>query len=85
MLSNGTRPMQARLEDLLPLKKKPHRLTFRISLDHPDAIRHDAGRGAGMFELALTGIRRLLDAGFGVSVACRREDGVTGPKFSFLS
>ncbi|MCW7753536.1 radical SAM protein [Desulfobotulus sp. H1] len=75
VLSNGTRPMQARLEALLPLKEKPHRLTFRISLDHPDAIRHDAGRGEGMFELALTGIRKLLDAGFGVSVACRREDG----------
>ena len=33
VLTNGTRPLQSRLPDILPLAGKQHRLSFRISLD----------------------------------------------------
>lgn len=75
VLTNGTRPLQSRLPDILPLAGKQHRLSFRISLDYPNAEQHDAGRGRGMFALALDTLGRLHRAGFHVSVARRREDG----------
>jgi sulfatase maturation enzyme AslB (radical SAM superfamily) len=75
VLTNGTRPLHARLAEILPLIKKPHRLSFRVSLDYPNAEKHDAGRGDGMFALALDALGRLHRAGFHVSVARRREDG----------
>lgn len=74
VLTNGTRPLQSRLPDILRLRDKPNALSFRISLDYPDRERHDAGRGAGMFDLALDSLGKLYDAGFHVSVARRRED-----------
>ena len=75
VLTNGTRPLQTRLPEILPLARKPQRLSFRVSLDYPNAEQHDAGRGRGMFALALDTLGRLHRAGFHVSVARRREDG----------
>jgi sulfatase maturation enzyme AslB (radical SAM superfamily) len=75
VLSNGTRPLLDRLADLQPLARKRHALSFRISLDYPDAAKHDAARGAGMFSLALASLGRLHRAGFHVSVARRRTEG----------
>lgn len=75
VLTNGTRPLQARLAEIAALVKKPRRLSFRVSLDFPNAKQHDAQRGRGMFALALDTLGRLHRAGFHVSVARRREDG----------
>lgn len=75
VLTNGTHPLRARLTDILPLADKPQRLSFRVSLDYPNAAQHDAGRGPGMFALALDTLGQLHRAGFHVSVARRREDG----------
>jgi MoaA/NifB/PqqE/SkfB family radical SAM enzyme len=69
VLTNGTEPLLRRMTQLGLLRDRPHALSFRISLDYPDAVRHDAGRGEGMFEQALEGLRRLHEMGFRVSVA----------------
>ncbi len=74
VLTNGTTPLRTRLPEILPLASKPQPLSFRVSLDYPDAARHDAGRGAGMFDLALDTLRRLHQGGFHVSIARRREE-----------
>jgi sulfatase maturation enzyme AslB (radical SAM superfamily) len=73
VLTNGTRPLQARLKDILPLIGKKHPLSFRVSLDFPDIEKHNTLRGAGMFQLALATLGELYRAGFHVSVARRRE------------
>jgi MoaA/NifB/PqqE/SkfB family radical SAM enzyme len=45
VLSNGTAPLQQRLQQIAPLAEAEHPVRFRISIDYPDAGRHDAGRG----------------------------------------
>ncbi|MBA4143913.1 MAG: radical SAM protein [Nitrosospira sp.] len=69
VLTNATEPLIRRLKQLKPLRERPFPLNFRVSLDYPDAARHDAGRGEGMFARALEGLRRLHDMGFQISVA----------------
>jgi molybdenum cofactor biosynthesis enzyme MoaA len=69
VLTNATKPLMKRLRQLELLRDRPQALNFRVSLDYPDAARHDAGRGEGMFAQALEGLRRLHDMGFHVSVA----------------
>ena len=49
VLTNATEPLIRRLRQLKPLRNRRHALSFRVSLDYPDAARHDAGRGEGMF------------------------------------
>ncbi len=73
VLTNGTEPVFNRLEELLPLRDKPHPLKLRVSLDYPDPERHDAGRGKGNFQLALDCLGELHRAGFAVSVARQRD------------
>lgn len=73
VLTNGTRPVKKRWDDILALREAPHPMRFRISLDVPDPERHDAGRGAGNFALALETLARLHEAGFGVSIARHME------------
>ncbi len=75
VLTNGTEPLMNRLSDLLPLLKKPQRLSFRISLDSPDAATHDAGRGSGNFKKSLRSLQLLTEHGFGVSVARQSRKG----------
>ncbi len=69
VLTNGTAPLHRRFEQLRPLGQSPNPVSFRISLDYPQAEQHDAGRGEGRFAEALKGLRLLHDAGFPVSVA----------------
>lgn len=69
VLTNATEPLIKRLKQLEPLRDRPYALSFRVSLDYPDAARHDAGRGEGMFARALEGLRALHELGFNVSVA----------------
>ncbi len=69
VLTNGTDVMLKRLEQIRQLAGAPHPVSFRISIDYPDEARHEAGRGAGTFLQSLTGLRRLHEMGFGISVA----------------
>lgn len=75
VLTNATQPLKARLAAVRSLLNKPHQLSFRVSLDFPDPARHDAQRGAGMFQLALDTMSELASTPFPVSIARHREDG----------
>ena len=72
VLTNGTEPLLNRMSEVLPLLDKPHDMKFRVSLDHPDPERHDAGRGMGNFMRSLDCLSRLHAYGFPVSVARQR-------------
>ena len=73
VLTNATEPLMNRLEEVLRLRDKPHRLKFRVSIDYPDEKRHDEGRGRGNFRTALETLGRLHAYGFDVSVARQRD------------
>jgi molybdenum cofactor biosynthesis enzyme MoaA len=68
VLTNGTAPLIRRVHQLDLLRSQPHALQFRVSLDHPDAERHDTGRGWGNFRRALEGLVLLHQRGFPVSI-----------------
>lgn len=68
VLTNGTAPLIRRVHQLDELRDRPHPLAFRVSIDYPDAERHDAGRGWGNFRRALDGLVLLHRRGFPVSV-----------------
>ncbi|SFI21744.1 radical SAM protein [Albimonas pacifica] len=77
VLTNAMRPMmrpavQAALRALIAAHGA--RLTFRVSLDHPEPGPHDAERGAGAFASSLEGLRWLRDAGARIAVAGRLWD-----------
>ncbi len=77
VLTNGTRPLLRRLQQIERLASAPHTVSFRISLDYPDAARHDRDRGAGSFADALKGLVQLHTMEFRISVArhwCEGED-----------
>jgi molybdenum cofactor biosynthesis enzyme MoaA len=76
VLTNATEPLIKRLQQLKPLRDHSCELHFRVSLDYADPIRHDAGRGAGMFARALEGLRALHEMGFHVSVAHQKPSDV---------
>lgn len=76
VLTNATEPLIRRLKQLESLRGHPHALNFRVSLDYPEAARHDGGRGEGMFAQALEGLRKLHEMGFHVSVANQVLPGV---------
>ena len=69
VLTNATEPLIKRITQLAPLRERIHKLRFRVSLDHFEASQHDAGRGEGMFAMALEGLRKLHEMGFALSVA----------------
>lgn len=73
VLTNGTRPLLKRWEQVLKLRDARHPIRFRVSLDYPDAARHDAGRGEGNFALAISTLGKLHAAGFAVSIARQME------------
>lgn len=73
VLTNATSPLQLRLQEIQTLKDKPNPLSFRVSIDYPNAPKHDAGRGQGTFALAWQGIKKLYEIGFTVSIARRQE------------
>lgn len=75
VLTNGVDAVTRRLAKLAPLRSRSHPLSLRISIDWPDAARHEAGRGAGNFDKAWDAARRLHDAGFRVSIARQMAKG----------
>lgn len=74
VLTNGTQPLINNFAKLAKLLKAPYPLSFRISIDSPNADEHDENRGAGSFDKALKSLKMLHSAGFAISVAGRRED-----------
>ena len=77
VLTNATEPLIKRIKQLIPLLDHAHQLHFRVSLDHFDAAQHDRERGAGMFSMALDGMRRLHALGFSLSVANQMLPGLS--------
>jgi sulfatase maturation enzyme AslB (radical SAM superfamily) len=73
VLTNGTDPVLKRLDQIAPLADLPNPISFRISIDFPDAETHDSGRGAGNFAKALLGMSSLHEMGFQVSLARQRS------------
>ncbi len=63
ILSNGTL-----INDELVSFLKTFNIRFQISLDGPDAIRHDQIRGTGSFKKATTGIEMLISNKFRVVI-----------------
>ncbi len=82
VLTNATEPLIKRLPQLKGLRKHPHSLHFRVSLDHFIASEHDKRRGEGMFAMALQGLRALHGMGFSVSVANQVIKGLPGNKIA---
>ncbi|MEH6578621.1 MAG: radical SAM protein [Amphritea sp.] len=74
VLTNGTDALQKRLHQLDCLLDSKFPVSFRVSIDSPLEAEHDAGRGEGMFESALKGMKALHDKGFHVSLARQMAD-----------
>lgn len=77
VLTNGAAAVVRRLTQIRRLAGTAHPIGFRVSLDYPDETRHDAGRGAGNFRLALQSLRALHKAGFAISLARQVDEGAT--------
>lgn len=75
VLTNGVDALPRRLPKLRALRARAYPLGFRVSLDYPDAARHDAGRGPGNFEKACRTLKLLREEGYHVSVARQMEAG----------
>ncbi|MCK5268846.1 MAG: radical SAM protein [Spirochaetes bacterium] len=69
VLTNATEPLLNRMQEIIKLKDNPNSLSFRVSLDHPDPVKHDESRGKGNFNLALKVLAKLHQNGFKVSLA----------------
>ncbi len=69
VLTNATEPLKKHLPEIELLRYKPYPLSFRVSLDYPDAFKHDANRGQGHFRLSMENIKHLHKFGFKVSIA----------------
>jgi pyruvate-formate lyase-activating enzyme len=68
VLTNGTAPLLRRAQHLARLREGAHPVAFRVSIDHPDEARHDAGRGLKTFRKAMEGLKLLHQAGFDVGI-----------------
>ncbi len=75
VLTNGVDALPRRLAKLHSLRARPHPLSFRVSLDYPHAVRHDAGRGPGSFAKACRTLQRLHEEGYHISIARQMEAG----------
>lgn len=74
VLTNAMRPMmrktmRAGLEELQ--RDFAGKMTLRVSLDHHSEALHDAERGKGSFDITLSGMKWLRDAGIKMAVAGR--------------
>jgi hypothetical protein len=78
VLTNAMRPMRRFEAMLKPLASE--RLTMRVSLDHHSPEVHEAERGIGTWEKAVSGLRWLSDNGFRLAVAGRHLPGESEAK-----
>ena len=73
VLTNAMKPMQHKAEALLALHRRyPGQLAVRVSIDHYEAERHEAVRGARTWQPALDGIVWLSGNGFDLALAGRK-------------
>lgn len=78
VLTNAMRPMRRFEAELLALRDRyGSRLELRVSLDHHTASVHEAERGPGTWEVALSGLDWLAREGFSFAVAGRHLAGET--------
>jgi len=80
VLTNGTIPLQRNIDKIRQLKNKPYPLNFRVSIDYPNAKKHDASRGQGNFNLAWQSMEQLHKCGFSISIARQKEGGENSDK-----
>jgi len=73
VLTNATTPLQRRLDEIQILSSKPNSLSFRVSIDYPNAQKHDAGRGEGNFFFSWKMIGELHKRGYSISIARQRS------------
>ena len=74
MLTNAMQPMmRPRVKGgLIDLQNRfGDQMVIRVSLDHYTAELHDKERGAGSFDITMTGMRWLAENGFSVAIAGR--------------
>jgi hypothetical protein len=73
VLTNGRRYIRNHFEALRRLHERHGgRLTLRVTLESPDAQRHDAIRGRGTFAQTTETIRLLAEMGFALVIAAER-------------
>ena len=80
ILTNAMRPMmRASVRQGLEALERdfPGKMTLRVSLDHYSATENDGLRGAGSYDIALTGMRWLRDSGITMAIAGRTIWGET--------
>jgi uncharacterized Fe-S cluster-containing radical SAM superfamily protein len=77
VLTNAMQPLRRYAQPLLELRDRfgTDRLTLRVSLDHFDALHHDAERGEGSFARTIEGLAWLAREGFLLHVAGRASFG----------
>ncbi|WP_439551396.1 radical SAM protein [Falsiroseomonas sp.] len=77
VLTNAMQPLRRYAQPLLELRDRfgTDRLTLRVSLDHFDALHHDAERGEGSFARTIEGLAWLAREGFPLHVAGRASFG----------
>lgn len=73
VLTNGTDPVLKRMDQIRRLRESRFPVSFRISIDYPDAQRHDSARERGNFLKSWACMRQLYDLGFRVSLARQSE------------
>lgn len=75
VLTNAMKPMmRSRVQSGLRELQERYRdkLTLRVSLDHHGRAVHDAERGEGSFDIAMTGLTWLAENNFNVAIAGRQ-------------
>ncbi len=69
VLTNAMKPMLNKKSEILMIDRE--RLTFRISIDHADQLKHEEVRGPNSYEPMMEGLKWLRDNGFKMSLATR--------------
>ena len=69
VLTNAMKPMLNKKSEILMVGRD--RLTFRISIDHVDQLKHEEIRGPNSYEPMMEGLKWLRDNGFKMSLATR--------------
>jgi hypothetical protein len=76
VLTNAMRPMRRFEAALLELvRQHGSQLTMRVSLDHYSQPVHEAERGSGTWDKAVSGLKWLSDNGFKLAIAGRQLPG----------
>ena len=69
VLTNAMKPMLNKKSEIFMIDRD--RLTFRISIDHVDQLKHEEIRGPNSYEPMMEGLRWLRDNNFKMSLATR--------------